>query len=239
MAYLKMIENGVPKEKLGLLAVPLTPLQIILPLLLSRYTNGIRPLDLYIKAIPFRLLMNIVGAVWIYFTPSFKDSNNDYPLYYYLLCLLINSVQSIFTYSMFVSQMAFFSRVSDKKIGGTYMTFLNTITNMGGNWPSTTALYMANFLTVKNCLLNPSNDISFKPNSTVLDAISQNLCSNEIESESCSNLGGFCETKVDAFYVETIACTIIGIIWIFLFKNLMYKLQAMSKNMWKISKKKI
>lgn len=35
---------------------------------------------------------------------------------------------------MFVSQMAFFSRVSDPVIGGTYMTLLNTIGNVGGKW---------------------------------------------------------------------------------------------------------
>ena len=35
---------------------------------------------------------------------------------------------------MFVSQMAFFSRVSDPVIGGTYMTLLNTIANIGGKW---------------------------------------------------------------------------------------------------------
>lgn len=35
---------------------------------------------------------------------------------------------------MFVSQMAFFSRVSDPTIGGTYMTLLNTISNVGGRW---------------------------------------------------------------------------------------------------------
>jgi PAT family acetyl-CoA transporter-like MFS transporter 1 len=32
---------------------------------------------------------------------------------------------------MFVSQMAFFATVSDPKIGGTYMTLLNTLTNLG------------------------------------------------------------------------------------------------------------
>jgi PAT family acetyl-CoA transporter-like MFS transporter 1 len=54
MSYLKLIESGVPKEKLGLLAVPLTPLQLILPFLLSRYTNGATPFNLYIKSIPYR-----------------------------------------------------------------------------------------------------------------------------------------------------------------------------------------
>jgi PAT family acetyl-CoA transporter-like MFS transporter 1 len=54
MSYLKFIEAEVPKEKLSLLAVPLTPIQILLPLILSKYTNGPRPFELFIKAIPFR-----------------------------------------------------------------------------------------------------------------------------------------------------------------------------------------
>jgi PAT family acetyl-CoA transporter-like MFS transporter 1 len=32
---------------------------------------------------------------------------------------------------MFVSQMAFFAQISDPKIGGTYMTLLNTLGNLG------------------------------------------------------------------------------------------------------------
>jgi hypothetical protein len=32
---------------------------------------------------------------------------------------------------MFVSQMAFFARVSDQTIGGVYMTFLATLANIG------------------------------------------------------------------------------------------------------------
>lgn len=35
---------------------------------------------------------------------------------------------------MFVAQMAFFSRISDPVIGGTYMTLLNTIANVGAKW---------------------------------------------------------------------------------------------------------
>lgn len=37
---LKLVEAGVPKEQLGLLAVPLIPLQIALPLVISKYTTG-------------------------------------------------------------------------------------------------------------------------------------------------------------------------------------------------------
>lgn len=52
---------------------------------------------------------------------------------------------------MYVACMAFHAKVSDPLIGGTYMTLLNTVTNLGGNWPSTVALWMVDPLTSKQC----------------------------------------------------------------------------------------
>lgn len=75
--------------------------------------------------------MGLVTASWVYITPTFRDANNDYPFYYYIICLLINALHSVFAYTIFVTQVSFFAKVSDKKIGGTYMTFLNTISNLG------------------------------------------------------------------------------------------------------------
>ena len=37
---LKLVEAGVPKETLAMLAVPMIPLQIVLPWVISRYTSG-------------------------------------------------------------------------------------------------------------------------------------------------------------------------------------------------------
>ena len=51
---LKLVEAGVPKEQLALLAVPLIPLEIVLPLIISKYTAGPRPLNIFYKAFPFR-----------------------------------------------------------------------------------------------------------------------------------------------------------------------------------------
>ena len=34
-------------------------------------------------------------------------------------------------YTMFVCQMAFHAQISDPSIGGTYMTLLNTVANLG------------------------------------------------------------------------------------------------------------
>lgn len=55
-------------------------------------------------------------------------------------------------YSMFVAVMAFNAKVSDPLIGGTYMTLLNTVSNLGGNWPATMALWFVDHLTSKECV---------------------------------------------------------------------------------------
>lgn len=52
---------------------------------------------------------------------------------------------------MFVSVMGFFARISDPIIGGTYMTLLNTVYNLGGNWPNTLVLSLVDDLTWATC----------------------------------------------------------------------------------------
>lgn len=150
---LKLIDAGVPKEKLALLAIPIVPLQIILPLVVSRYTNGPKPMDVYTRAIPYRMVFSTIIVVITYFTPMMIDAANGHvPFYYYALLIGVYALYQIFLYSMFVAAMAFFARISDPAVGGTYMTLLNTLCNLGGNWPNTVVLWMVDALSWKECL---------------------------------------------------------------------------------------
>ena len=60
MTGLKLVDAGVPKEHLAFLAVLLVPLQIMLPIAISKYTTGPRPLDVYLTAVPYRYGLNCV-----------------------------------------------------------------------------------------------------------------------------------------------------------------------------------
>jgi len=61
---------------------------------------------------------------------------------------------------MFVALLAFYSRISDPRFGGTYMTLLNTLSNLGNAWATFTALGMVDLLTFKECSFNSKNDCS-------------------------------------------------------------------------------
>jgi len=67
------------------------------------------------------------------------------------------ALRQVFLYSMFVAAMAFFAKISDPAVGGTYMTFLNTLCNLGGNWPNTVVLWLVDVLTWKQCSNNAEN----------------------------------------------------------------------------------
>jgi len=61
---------------------------------------------------------------------------------------------------MTVAILAFFSRISDSRFGGTYMTLLNTLSNLGSACSSSVAIGMIDFLTFKECSIDHKNNCS-------------------------------------------------------------------------------
>ncbi|KAK6296238.1 hypothetical protein J4Q44_G00339510 [Coregonus suidteri] len=213
---LKLVEAGVPKEQLALLAVPMVPLQILLPLIISKYTAGPRPLDVFYKAFPFRLLIGLEYALLVWWTPSLKQDGGGFPLYYYAIVLFSYALHQVALYSMYVACMAFHAKVSDPMIGGTYMTLLNTVTNLGGNWPSTLALWMVDPLTSKEC-----------------QGAAGQSCGSPEEAGLCVKEGGLCVTSLDGYYVESVVCVVIGLAWWVWLGKRMRRLQDQSPAAWR------
>ena len=52
---------------------------------------------------------------------------------------------------MFVATMGFHARISDPVMGGTYMTLLNTVSNLGSKWPGTLVLWLVDIVSLKDC----------------------------------------------------------------------------------------
>ena len=53
---------------------------------------------------------------------------------------------------MFVTCMSFHAQISDTAMGGTYMTLLNTLTNLGGTWTGTLVLWLVDVISFKDCV---------------------------------------------------------------------------------------
>ena len=125
---------------------------------------------------------------------------------------------------------------------------------IGASWPTTLAFYLASYFTVNDCKydvkdLKASTDYSLEK---IIENLDKNYCSFDEESkvnwkiafflnflkyfkfQDCVNFGGKCVTLFDAYYLLTVVCVIIGILWLFWKKKTVYNLQYVSKSAWKI-----
>uniref|UniRef100_A0A182M7Q0 Acetyl-coa transporter n=1 Tax=Anopheles culicifacies TaxID=139723 RepID=A0A182M7Q0_9DIPT len=216
---LKLIDAGVPKDKLALLVVPLVPLQIVLPLAISKYTAGTRPMEVYLKAIPYRIGLTLAAAGIVWITPAIIRDHHV-PYYYYILLLANYGLYQIALYSMFVAVMAFFARISDPAVGGTYMTLLNTLSNLGGNWPTTVVLWLVDYLTWKRCSNAAEND-----------------CSGAALKETCVADGGKCTITIDGYYIEIFICLVYGLLWYRWGSGKIRQLQELPLKAWRVARR--
>jgi len=145
-APLKFQEYGMPKEHMAYMTSLLMPVYILLPVVVARWTSSSEPFDLALKAYPFRAALVPLTVALAYCTPIV---NGSVPWGFYTVLMLASLMGAVASQCMFVSQMAFFARVSDPAMGGTYMTLLNTISNLGGMWPPTVVFKAMDYTTCK------------------------------------------------------------------------------------------
>lgn len=70
---------------------------------------------------------------------------------------------------MMLMVMSFYASISDPKIGGTNMTLLSTIGNIGLVWSKSGALWLIEILTFKQCSNNYDNSCSSKEDQDVIN----------------------------------------------------------------------
>ncbi|CAH8492650.1 unnamed protein product [Schistosoma rodhaini] len=269
---LKLIEHGFPKERLALFGVLLMPIQAILPLLITRWTNGPRPLGVFIIAFLPRLLVTSLTIPIVYYTPYFRiippnqtqiqfihlnrsDFNNfttnstqnhtantvkdmaySFTWLFYILLLSKLFVYSTISSIMMVVQVAFHAKISDPAVGGTYMTLLNTVSNIAGSLPSTAFLSLIEPLTKRACILKEFNQTiiqSIHSNNSLLNNTTNNDNYNHSYSffdkekliqqynatcklphgiKACETIHGTCITQLDGFYLEVGLSVLFGLI---------------------------
>ncbi|RNA06522.1 Acetyl-coenzyme A transporter 1, partial [Brachionus plicatilis] len=137
-------------------------------------------------------------AFIIHFAGRSKNKMANLHSLFTLFCCVF-AMQTLVETVMFISQMAFFASISDASIGGTYMTLLATLSNLGGTYPSTVALYLLNFFSKKSCLIinlaagfnstQSFNSTSLMPIFNESSVLTDNKCSSSNDKE-CKKMSG-------------------------------------------------
>ncbi|XP_060852728.1 acetyl-coenzyme A transporter 1-like [Rhopalosiphum padi] len=222
LLILKLIETGVPKHNIMVINSSTYIVNIITPIIISKYTSGPKPMSVFLKVTPARLIWNITFVIFIYYTTKFLTTyeNIGFPIYYYAVLAILFIINNILGMTMKVSKFALFNRISDPRFGGTYMTLLNTFSYLGTFSSTSLAISMIDFLTFKECPLNYDNN-----------------CSTSNQNNTCITNGSSCIVTVNGYYVESALCILFGIGWYYIFRGTLKKLQVKSPSHWMVNVK--
>ena len=110
----------------------------------------------------------------------------------------------------------FFTTISDESFGGSYMTFLNTLTNLGGTWPRFIIFWAADHLTCP------------EPSSTAATATTT---ADTAPAVGCA----WVAPGSDGFYPIAFFCVAVGVIWLALFWRRVRALERVEHKEWLIA----
>ncbi|KAF9458749.1 acetyl-coenzyme A transporter 1-domain-containing protein [Collybia nuda] len=218
---LKLVEKGFKREDLALVVLIDFPFQIMGGWLAAKWSRGDAPLRPWIYAFFPRLLFALVATLIVYWFPSPPISTG------FFVFLILHTVISSFASTVqFVGISAFHTRVSDPLIGGTYMTLLNTFTNMGGTWPKWFVLKGVDLLSDATCKVADAGlDI----------AVEATECVSDHGKATCKDVGGVCITRRDGYYLVSGLCMVVGVILLLTFIiPKARKLQALPISVWRV-----
>jgi PAT family acetyl-CoA transporter-like MFS transporter 1 len=136
---------------------------------------------------------------------------------------------------MFVSSSAFYTQIADPVIGGTYLTLLNTVSNLGGTWPRYFVLRGVDFFTQATCILPEKSELESTPPHTDSEADIVRSCATEPEKLACIAAEGECHKYVDGYYIVNTLCVGIAfVMFMWYIRPRVTKLQGIPQLAWKI-----
>lgn len=222
---LKLLEKGFSKEDLALTVLIDFPFEIIFGYYAAKWSTGQYPLRPWMLGFIGRIGAALLSMLAVMAFPK----SGKVGFGYLLVIILTHVLGSFMSTIQFVSINAFHTQIADPLIGGTYMTTLNTISNLGGQWPRIIVLYCVDWFTTATC--TPSNAA---PELTV-EKFDPFSCVAEIDKSRCKTLGGTCTIETDGYYVANILCVTVGLILFFgWIKKRMMHLQSLPASAWRV-----
>jgi PAT family acetyl-CoA transporter-like MFS transporter 1 len=175
----RLQEVGVSKADIAAMSTVLVFVGFVVPAVLSKHLNA-RPFEVMIYSFVAKLVTSLLRWLVLYSLQlEAPGTLATLSMAHYASLMAVLVVHEVASTGIFISFMSFFARIADPSIGGTYMTLLNTITNLGGMWPRPLALWLLPKLSTYECMNANHESIDFAEHG--------NFCSR------CEAVGGKCK----------------------------------------------
>lgn len=227
---LKLLDKGFLREDLAITVLIDFPFEIIFGYYAARWSNSDSPLKPWLYGYLGRILAAVLGQILVW---SFPESGKIGTMYF-LFVILQHLMTSFMSTIQFVSICAFHTKIADPLIGGTYMTTLNTLSNLGGQWPKIIVLYLIDTFSESVCV-DPSQNTSAK--NPFINEQFYNCYENEMKN-LCVENGGSCIAIKDGYYTANLLCIIVGVVLYFVWIRKTTKhLEGLPISAWRVREK--
>lgn len=224
---LKLLDKGFSQEDMALTVLIDFPFELSLGYYAGKWSQTYPPMQLWCWAFVGRLFAAAFAQFVVMIFPAGGVTT------WYLLTVIVEHVFSTFMSTiMFVAISAFHAKIADPVIGGTYMTLLATVSNLGGTFPRFFILKFVDFFTVATCFPPTTPPADLKGDLVT----SQFSCALEADKHRCIDGGGSCNIEHDGYYIVNVLCIIVGVVtfWGFI-KPAALKLQSLPLRAWRLS----
>eukprot|EP00606_Chrysophyceae_sp_TOSAG23-5_P001300 GSChrysophyteH2.ASY1.ANO1.618.1 assembled CDS len=140
VAIFEMQEHGMPKADWATFSPVTMVIGLVLPALIANWVSR-DPLHALKLAIPLKLCTTALYWVIVNAVPAAYASEDGPGYDFFAVFLVVMVLHTAFDVLIFSAFMSFFNKISDPIIGGTYMTFLNSASNLGYKWTNTLVVW--------------------------------------------------------------------------------------------------
>jgi len=254
-----MVEYGMPKEDMAMMATPMIAFSIAVPLIVQRWTSGPNSMQVYLYSIPMRMIGGLLSSALLLYVKQAYPAGAGVgaaPFAWYAAVWATACVNSFASGLQFVAMMSFFARIADPTIGGTYMTLLNTLSNLGYKWPASLVLALVEPLTARECRAPVAAAAAARRGglfglfrrakpaaaaaATALAGISCGLGDFKPDSGGptpCGDASGVCHTLVDGYLPLQVISVLVGLAWLAFFWQRIMTLAGLPLSAWRVTKR--
>lgn len=216
----KLLESGLSKADLATISPLLLLIGLVLPALVSGSVAS-NPMRVFRIGYPLKLFTSLLAWVSVNVCRQAFRSPIAPSFWFYAPLTLLMALHEVAGVLVFVSMMSFFAKKADPSIGGTYMTLLNTISNLGFKWVSTFSLWSLSRLTLHSCFSSDHKPLALE-------------CA---ASDACELAGGTCRSHLDGFTIQTAVALVFGVGWLLVCGPLLQRLEALPPSEWFIKER--
>lgn len=225
---LKLLDKGLKQEQLSLVILVDFPVEVFLGYYIGKWCQTYPPMHIWCWSFVGRLVAAGFAQFVVSIFPAGGASSG------FLLLVIAEHVLSTFMNTvMFVAVSAFHAKISDPLIGGTYMTLLATVSNLGGTFPRYFVLKAVDMFTSATCMPPTGGLKAGLKGPLVTQPFS---CAVEAEKHRCIEGGGVCNVTTDGYYIVNMLCILIGVLtfWGYI-KPAVMRIQALPMRAWRIA----